>query len=339
MIKIKDIHLVFSLIIIIFIYVPIHAAGEKTDKKTIYVVLWRGCEESCRGFTEYISNSDLNAEIVIQDAGGDKTKFPEWVKEARSLQADLVVTWGTSVTLGMAGTLDDIDSPDVIKKIPLVFMIVSDPVGSHIIESYAKTGRNNITGTRNRPPDSVYIKAIRSYNPKFKKLGMMFNSTESNSVQKIKEIQALTRSMNFELVAFELKLGADGRPLKEDIPVCLEKLKVAGVDFIYMGSSSFLRNNQDLLTETAVAKGLPVLSPYENTVLNSNALLSVAARYEDVGKLAGEQARLILMEGKMPGDLPVRSVSHYSYLVNMKVAKRINLYPSVEILQFAKIVE
>jgi putative ABC transport system substrate-binding protein len=111
------------------------------------------------------------------------------------------------------------------------------------------------------------------------------------------------------------------------------------VDFIYMGCSSFLRNNQDLFTEEAVAFGIPVLSPYEETVLNCSALLSVAAHYEDVGKLAGEQARAILVEEKVPSDLPVRSISQYSYLVNMKVAQKINLYPSIEILQFAKIVE
>jgi putative ABC transport system substrate-binding protein len=339
MIGIKNSLLVISLAFIIFVDAPIQAAGNITDKELIYVVLWRGCEEGCKGFSEYISNSDLNAEIVIRDADGDKTKFPEWVKEARSLNADLVITWGTSVTLGMVGTLADNHNKDFINKIPVVFMIVSDPVGSNIIESYAKTGRDNVTGTRNRPPDSVYIKAIRSYNPKFKKLGMLFNSNEPNSVQKVKEIEALTKHMKFELVGVDLKIGADGHPLKEDISAGLKELRAAGVDFIYMGSSSFLRNYQDLFTETAVANGLPVLSPYENTVLNSNALLSVAASYEDVGRLAGKQALAILLEGKIPGELPVRSVSQYSYLVNMKVAKQLNLYPSVKILQFAKIIE
>ncbi|MGI9569355.1 MAG: ABC transporter substrate-binding protein, partial [Desulfobulbia bacterium] len=315
------------------------ASEDNSEKKLIYIILWRGCEESCDAFTDAIVNSTLDAEIILRNADGDTSHFAAWIKEASSLKADLVLTWGTSVTLGMAGTIDYKESPDFITKIPLVFMIVADPVGSRIIESYSKTGRENITGTRNRPPDSVFIKAIRSYLPGFKKLGMLYNSDEPNSVQKVSEVLDLAKEMNFELISYDLRLDDEGHPVKDDINIKMEQLKSDEVDFIYMGSSSFLRRNQDLFTDSALNKGLPVLSPYQNTVTDSNALLSVAARYEDVGKLAGEQALTILKEGKKPGDLPVRSVSKYTYLVNMKVARKLNLYPSVEILQFAQLIE
>ena len=330
---------VFYLVLFLSLPSSILAEERSTDRKLIYFVLWRGCEEACKAFTDFITDNELNTEIVQRNADGDKSKFSGWVEEVRSLKSDIVITWGTSATLGMAGTLDYSNNPIYINNIPLVFMIVADPVGSRIIESYSKTGRDNITGTRNRPPDSVYIKAIRSYLPGFKKLGMLYNSNEPNSVQKVSEVIDLAKEMNFELLSLDLKLGADGRPLKEDVSLKIRELKSSGVDFVYMGSSSFLRKNQDMFTESAIENGLPVLSPYEDTVTNSNALLSVAARYEDVGKIAGEQAMAILIEGKKPGDLPVRSVSRYTYFVNMKVAKRLNLYPSVEILQFAQLIK
>lgn len=334
-------NLVVFLCLAITLSIPFAGLAEekKSGEKLIYAVLWRGCEESCQAFTEVIVNSQIDAEIILRDADGDKSLFADWIREARSLDADLVLTWGTSATLGMAGTLDYKDSPDYISKIPLVFMIVADPVGSGIIESYSKTGRDNITGTRNRPPDSVFIKAIRSYLPEFKKLGMLYNTDEPNSVQKVSEVLDLAKEMNFELIALDLRLDDQGHPIEDDIDIKMEQLKSAEVDFVYMGSSSFLRKNQDLFTDSAVKNRLPVLSPYQNTVIDSNALLSVAARYEDVGKLAGEQALIILREGKQPGDLPVQSVSKYSYLVNMNVARKLNLYPSVEILQFAQLIE
>ena len=339
MLRIAGIVLFFYFYLFLFLPISLLAEERGADKKLIYVVLWRGCEEACKAFTDFITDNEQNIEIVQRNAGGDKSKFSEWVKEARSLKSDLVLTWGTSVTLEMAGTLDDKMSQDYINKIPLVFMIVADPVGSRIIEGYSKTGRDNITGTRNRPPDSVYIKAIHSYLPGFQKLGMLFNRNEPNSVQKVNEVKELAKQMNFELVSLELQLGPDGNPVKEDVPLKLMQLKSNGVDFVYMGSSSFLRKHQDMFTASAIENGLPVLSPYENTVTHSNALLSVAARYEDVGRIAAEQAMAILKEGKKPGDLPVRSVSSYTYFVNMNVAKKLNLYPSVEILQFAQLIE
>ena len=48
---------------------------------------------------------------------------------------------------------------------------------------------------------------------------------------------------------------------------------------------------------------------------------------------------MILKEVTKPGDFPVQSVSKYTYLVNMKVARKLSLYPSVEILQFAQLIE
>lgn len=336
--KIKKIIGILLLIVCCFIGVSLLAAEKIPDKKVIYAVFWRGCEESCTSFKEYITGSGLNAEIVLRNANRDKSKLYGYVEEARTLKADLVLTWGTTVTLGMAGTLEDRDNLRFIHDIPLVFMIVADPVGSKIIESYKKTGRSNITGTRNRPREVVNIKAIQTYNPAFKKLGLLYNGNETNSVLKMAEIRALSFKMEFELIALELKLGRDGHPKKEDIPSKIAELKAAGVDFISLGSSSFLRDNQDIFTRSAVEQGIPVLSPYESTVRNSSALLSVAARYEDVGRIAGEQARAILLDGEVPGDLPVRSVKQYSYLVNMKVARQLNLFPSVEILQYAQIV-
>lgn len=306
---------------------------------TIYMVFWRGCEEACEGFKEYIAKKGVDAELVMRNADRDKKKLPGFVDEARALKADLVVTWGTSVTRGIAGTLSDVGNPRFINDTPVVFMVVADPIGSNIIVSYEKTGRDNVTGTRNRVPEAVNINTIRSYHPAFKRLGLLYNTNEHNSVVKAKELAALTEKMNFELVALELELGTDGKPRPESIPVRVAELKAAGVDFIYLGSSSFLDVHRDLFTQSAVDHGIPVLSPYERLVRDSHALLSIAARYQDVGALAGRQAESILIGGKKPGDLPVLSVDQYAYVVNMTTAKKLNLFPSVEILQIAETVE
>jgi putative ABC transport system substrate-binding protein len=306
---------------------------------TIYMVFWRGCEEACEGFKKYLGKSGIDAELVIRDANRDKSKLPGFVEEARALRADLVVTWGTSVTRGVAGTLSDHGDSRFINDIPLVFMVVADPIGSKIVESYEKTGRDNVTGTRNRVPESVNINSIRSYYPAFKRLGMLYNTNENNSVVKVKEIAALAKPMNFELVALELEVGEDGKPKPESIPVRMAELQAAGVDFIYLGSSSFLDVHRDIFTKSAVDHGMPVLSPYERLVRDSHALMSIAARYEDVGALAGRQVKSILVDGKKPGDLPVLSVDQYAYVVNMTTAKKLNMFPSVEMLQIAEIVE
>ena len=315
------------------------ARAQEQKTFTIYMVVWRGCEAACESFKQYIVDNNIDAEIVERNANRDKSKLPGFVEEARALESDLVVTWGTSVTRGVVGTLSDQGDPRFISDIPVVFMIVADPIGSEIIESYEKTGRENVTGTRNRVPEMVNINTIRSYYPDFKRLGLLYNSNEHNSVVKARELEALAQELNFEFVALELELGADGKPKPESIPVRMAELEAAGVDFIYLGSSSFLDVHRDLFTRSAVEHGIPVLSPYERLVRDSHALLSIAARYEDVGMIAGRQAKSILIDGKKPGDLPVLSVDKYAYVVNMTTAKKLNMFPSVEILQIAETVD
>lgn len=320
----------------VFSFLPAHSA--ENGAKKIYMALWRGCEAACQGFQDEIAAIGVNVEIIVRDADKDKSKLPGFVEEARALKADLVVTWGTSVTLGMVGTMADTQNPAVLNDIPVVFMIVADPISSGIVETYEKTGRPNVTGTRNRVPEAVNIATMKSYLPSFAKLGLLFNRNEPNSVLKMEELQELSGSADFELIAREIELDSEGKPRTESIPAGMAALRAAGADFVYLGSSSFLQANGDLLTRSAVENGLPLLSPYETLVRKSDALISVAASYGDVGRLAARQAWKILEEGKTPGDLPVASLDQFSYVINMAVARKLKLFPPIEVLQFAETV-
>lgn len=66
--------------------------------------------------------------------------------------------------------------------------------------------------------------------------------------------------------------------------------------------------------------------------------MSVSARYYQVGWLAGQLTGQILKEGKVPGALPVARMTEFAYVVNMAVARKLRLFPSVDILRFAETV-
>jgi len=315
-----------------------HTDTAQASEKTVYAIFWRGCEELCDGFQKYFVEQGIDAKISIRDAAQDKSKISSFLEEARRMDADLILSWGTSVTLGIAGKLKDTETSGLNTKIPQVFTAVADPVGAGIIESLDNTGRPNITGTFNRVPEAVNINTIRSYLPDFKRLGLLYNRNERNSVLKKNELIDLTEKMDFELIALEIPLQSNGMPQSSDIPIKMAELKEKGVDFIYLGSSSFLDTNRDLFTGAAVENGIPVLSPYERLVRESQGLLSIAARYQDVGRLAGQQAERILIDGETPGNIPVAHVTDFAYVINMEVARKLNLFPPVEILQFAETV-
>ncbi len=308
-------------------------------ERTVMIVNWTGCNAACQGVQEYLKErSGLATRFLLRDADQRKDALPGFLAEAKAQRVDLIVTYGTSVTLGMAGRLDERDRRDLAPEIPKVFMIVADPVGSGLVRSLDDPGRPDLTGTYNRVPEQVNIETLRAYRPDFHRLGLLYHADERNSIVKRDELAALSEELGFELVARELPLGPDGRPRPSDIAPQVRALERAGVDFLYIGSSSFLRDNGDVLTGAAVAAGVPVLSPYESVVRDAEALVSVAARYREVGRLAGSQAEKILLGEAKAGSLPIARIKNFAVVINMRVARKLGLLPPLELLQIAETV-
>lgn len=304
----------------------------------VMIVTWRGCEEACLGFRAHLGERGLDVEVLLRDADQDPTRLSGFLEEARTRQVDLILSWGTSVTQGLAGTLQELGNPAYNHDIPQVFTIVADPVGAGLVETLERTGRRNLTGTYNRVPEEVNIETMRTLLPAFRRLGLVYNANERNSVLKRDELAALATRLDFELVVHELPLGSDGEPRAADIPAAVADLKAGGADFIYLGSSSFLLRAGQALTAAAVAQGLPLLSPYESLVREASALISVAPRYREVGRLAGVQAERILTEGRPGGDLPVLQMRDFAVVINMRVARRLRLFPPLPLLQVSETV-
>lgn len=315
------------------------AAPLSAEPFKIYGIWYQGCEETCLAFTETIEASGVDAELIMRDAQQDKALIPGFVQEAKDMGVDLVTTFGTSATVGTIGRIGESDTSGFITDIPVVFMYVSDPFGSGVAESFERSGRANIAGTYNRVPEQVNLRAIKSIRPDFKRLGMLFTQSEANSVAKVDEMKKLAMETGFELVALEVDPGNTETPDPALLPERVGELAAAGVDFVYFGSSSFLNKNGAIFTKEALANGLAVLSPYEEIVRDSDAFISIAARAADIGRVGAEQALRILKDGATPGDLPIARVTDFAYVVNMRVARQLGLFPPMELLQIAQTVE
>lgn len=304
---------------------------------TVYMVVWRGCEDACRGFKNYIENNDLPVNLIIRDVARDKARLTQYITEAKQLKPDLVVTWGTTVSKGMIGTMGELGSETKLGNIPVMFMIVADPLGAGIISSYQASGRKTVTGIRNRISEDVQIRAIREYFPLLK-MGVVYSESELNSELNTKKLKKLSSEMGFELIVKTYELDGNNLPIPNQFDRVMQEMSEENVDVVYVGSSSYNLENRDAFTQAAVRYQLPVASAYDVMVTESDGLIAVANKYYNVGRLAGNQANKILFDQVSPGSLPIAELSRFSMFINMDVARNLSLYPPIQLLRFAELI-
>lgn len=305
--------------------------------KTIYMVVWRGCEDACQGFKSYFEDNGLPVNIIVRNADRKKSKLSGFVEEAKSLRPDLVVTWGTTVSKEVIGTINDFGEKTRLGDIPAMFMIVADPMGAGITNSEDVSGRNTVTGTRNRISDEVQIRAMREYFP-VNKIGVIYSESELNSVLNTANLQTISKDMGFTVYREVYKLDEKGVPYPDQFDGLISSLAKKDVDVIYVGSSSYNLDNADQFTQAALVHKIPVASAYDMMVTNSKALISVSNKYYRVGRLAGNQAKKVIFEDKTPGELDIAQLSQFSIAINMDVAKEIGLFPPIQLIRFADLV-
>eukprot|EP01034_Spumella_vulgaris_P025812 gene25812-32307_t len=303
----------------------------------IYMILFRGETAVEKGFRDYFSVNGMPVELIVRDVALDVGKVPQLIAEARAMKADLIYTWGTPVTLAVAGKEGAVDPSRHVTDIPVVFTMVASPQGSGLVKSLASSGRN-ITGACHVVPPAQQLSAIRAYR-RFERLAIIYNPAEPNSVQNVKDLRAVAASARFQLLERPVPLDAKGLPLAGELPAMVAELAQQNVQLLYIGPDSFLAANRKALTEAALAARLPAFSATEIALREGKALFGLVSGYESVGRLTAHKAQQILRQRMAPAAIPIETLARFSYLVNMPVAAQLDLYPPLKVLNYAELLK
>jgi len=297
----------------------------------IYMTTWRGITDVEKGFQGYLAERGVPVQYTWRDAGQNRAKLAEFQREAREMRPDLVYTWGTSATLGMAGTYD---APQ-LAGIPVVFALVADPVGAKIVPRLAGQGRD-VTGVFHVAPVAAQLEAIRAYR-RFTRLGVLYNAAESNSIAVVSELKAGLERAGGRLLEARFAATPDGQPLADGIEERVMRLKADGAEWLYLGPDTFLYTNLDKVAGVAQRAGLPTFATTESLIDSpAPVLCGLVSRYRAVGEFAGYKAEQILVERHPARDVPVETLSRFVYIVRVEVAKDLAFLPPITLLNFAE---
>ncbi len=303
--------------------------------KRIYMILYRGETEVEQGFRAHFRDQGVAAEFIVRDVALDVRKVPALIREARALKADLIYTWGTTVSIAVAGSKGKINPAEHVTDIPVVFTMVSSPEAAGLADARGWSGRN-ITGTSHLVPTLQQLGAIRAFRP-FTRLGVIYNPAESNSLFTVRELRAAAVPGRFTLVERPVPLDQQGQPIAAALPDMVAHMARERVDFLYMGPDSFLAANRKVFTEAAVAGRLPMFAATESALRDGKALFGLVSGYDNVGRLTAHKALQILQHGRSPAAVRVETLARFSYLVNMQVAAALSFYPSLKVINYAEL--
>jgi len=249
-----------------------------------------------------------NIKIDFQNAQGEMSNSDMIAKNMVSSKYDLIVGIATPAAMSAFGAAKDAD-------IPVVFTAVSDAVAAGIVASNEKPGFN-ATGTSDILNLEAQIKMIRAFLPNAAKIGIIYTTSEPNSVTHLSEFKELAPKYGFEVV----EVGVTNA---SEVAAAATTIVSKGVDCINNFTDNNVVNNLSSVLHAAEAGGIPVFGSEVEQVKNG-CLASESIDYVSLGRETGKIAAAIL-KGEKASVIPVKLISDTTPVYNRKVAEKLNI--------------
>ena len=282
----------------------------------VAMITWRGVTDAEKGFMEGMAaQKDVPTVIAPYHADQDLKRLERILSTIDHQRVDLIYVFGTTATQA------------VLKKfttMPVVFNIVSHPVASGIIKEWERSG-NNATGCSNLVPMENQLKTLKKV-VKYRRLGIIYNPREPNSVIQRNLAAELQEQLDFQLIDF--KISNPGQLAK--VMPRLQKT----VDAVYLPADSLMISLGEKLAEWINRFKIPSLAATESMVTEHGLLLGLQPSYHQLGLLAAEKA-LRILKGEAPGRIPTSHLNFFNMTVNLSTARWIDVQLPTSILMMA----
>lgn len=255
-----------------------------------------------RGLQELGWTEARNLEVKYSWSGADLDRIQSAAKELVGLQCEVIVARGAPV---LAALLRETHT------IPIVFTVVSDPVGAGFVQSYARPG-GNVTGFPGFEFAMVgkYVQMLREIAPQVQRIAYMYNPT-TLLPQFLRSLETAAPSIPAQLVAMPV------HDPTEIEPALAALAREPGAGFVVL-PDIFLVDNRAQIIALAGKNGLPAVYP-EALWATIGGLISYGPDTPDLFYRAASYVDRIL-KGEKPADLPVQAPTKYTLVVNLKTA-------------------
>ncbi|MDO4832026.1 MAG: ABC transporter substrate-binding protein [Clostridia bacterium] len=260
--------------------------------------------DNCReGFLQGLKDAGLTEgkdfTVDYQNAGFDDAIATQIAQNFSAKNVSLMCAIATPSATACFAAAED-------KDIPVIFTAITDP-------KEAKLDEGNVTGTSDKLPVEEQLKLIRTLQPEAKTIGIIYTTSEPNSISAIEEYKSSASKYDF-------KIEAIGITAQSEAVQAAETLISKGVDcFSNLTDNNVVGVLPSILEKTDEAK-IPVYGS-EIEQVKKGCVASVGIDYFELGVKTGKMAAKILKGEAKAVDMDYETISEYKTYVNNDVLK------------------
>jgi putative ABC transport system substrate-binding protein len=249
-----------------------------------------------------------NLQIEYRWAGGDPRRISPYAAELVALAPEVILAVGASVVGPLLA---------VTRSVPVVFVQVTDPVGSGFVASIAHPGGNATGFTLFEFGISAkWIELLKEIAPRTTRAAVLFDPTSPTGFGMLGAIQSAAPSFGIEISPIALRDEADIQP-------ALASFARGPNDGLITLSGPPQILHRQLIIAAAAQQKLPAVYPYRYHVTGGGLVSYGPDELEQHRQTAGYVDRIL--KGEKPADLPVQAPTKYELVINLKTAKALGL--------------
>ncbi|WP_398492014.1 ABC transporter substrate-binding protein [Variovorax sp.] len=306
-----------ALVLAPFAALPAHAADARVSVTAI--VDHPALDAARQGIVEELAAAGYvvgkNLRLDYQSAQGNTATAAQIARKFVGDRPDVIVAMSTpSAQTVVAAT----------REIPIVFSAVTDPVAAKLVKSWEATG-GNVTGVSDLPLLDKHLALLRQALPTAKRIGVVYNPGEANSVAAIAQLKKLAQPAGLSVIE-----GAAPRTV--DVASAAQSL-VGKVDAIYAPTDNNVTSAFESLAKVADQGRVPLIAA-DPSLAARGAALGIGTNYHDLGRQSGKLVVRVL-KGESPGSIASQVSPTLELLVNQAAARRQGLALSDALLKSA----
>jgi putative ABC transport system substrate-binding protein len=242
-------------------------------------------------------------------APSDAASRERFAEELVTLQPDLILAHNTPSTAALL---------QHTRTIPIIFVSVSDPVGSGLVASFPRPG-GNVTGFTNIEPTmaSKWLELLKEIAPRVDRVALLFNPTTAPYAEYyLNPFKAAAASFAVHAIVASVRERSE----LESVIATLAREPNGG---LVVMTDSFMSAHRVEIISLAARYRLPAVYPYR-FFTEDGGLLAFGNDQIDSFRRAATYVDRIL-KGTKPSELPVQAPAKFELVINLKTAKALGL--------------